>query len=89
MTKAQYDTEVVIYGEVSLLGDLFCPCFELTSGGEQVMIWYDLVVEDGESVRQRAPSAYGVFGVVYNGLLLTYHVIGPREMRRLDEVILT
>ena len=28
-----YDTEVKIYGEVGLLGQLDCPCFELTSDG--------------------------------------------------------
>ena len=41
-----YDTEITIYGEVSLLGELFCPCFELTSGGKTVQVWYDLMVED-------------------------------------------
>lgn len=46
-----YDTEVIIEGEVSLLGELFCPCFELTSGGEIVLIWYGLMVEDNGSER--------------------------------------
>jgi len=41
-----YDKEVKIYGEVSLLGELFCPCFELTSGGEKLLVWYGLMVED-------------------------------------------
>ena len=41
-----YDTEVTIYGNVSLLGELFCPCFELTSGGATVQVWYDLMVEN-------------------------------------------
>jgi hypothetical protein len=35
-----YDTEVTIYGRVSLLGEIRCPCFELTSGGETVQVWY-------------------------------------------------
>jgi hypothetical protein len=35
-----YDTEVAIYGRVSQLGEIKCPCFELTSGGKSVMIWY-------------------------------------------------
>ena len=48
-----YDTEVKIYGNVSLLGELFCPCFELTSGGATVLVWYDLMVENGGI--QRAP----------------------------------
>ena len=54
-----YDTEVAIYGQVSLLGELFCPCFELRSGGEVVMVWYDLMVEDGGEVRP-AVSVEGI-----------------------------
>ena len=53
------DTEVVIYGQVSLLGELFCPCFELRSGGEVVLVWYDLMVEDGGEVRP-AVSVEGI-----------------------------
>lgn len=41
-----YDTEVRVYGQVSLLGELFCPCFELASGGEKVLVWYGLMIED-------------------------------------------
>lgn len=41
-----YDTELSVYGRVSLLGELFCPCFELTSEGETVQVWYGLMVED-------------------------------------------
>ena len=41
-----YDTEVKIYGEVGLLGELLCPCFGLTSGGQEVMVWYGLMVDD-------------------------------------------
>lgn len=48
-----YDTEVTIYGNVSLLGELLCPCFELTSGEATLQIWYDLMVENGGI--QRAP----------------------------------
>lgn len=35
-----YDTKVTIYGQVSQLGEIKCPCFELTSGGESVIVWY-------------------------------------------------
>jgi predicted secreted protein len=43
-----YDVVVTVEGKVSLLGELFCPCFELTSGGESIQVWYDLMVdEDG------------------------------------------
>lgn len=46
-----YDTEVRVYGKVSLLGELFCPCFQLTSKGEKVMVWYDLMIEDDGTER--------------------------------------
>ena len=46
-----YDTEVKIYGEVGLLGELNCPCFELTSGGQTVQVWYDLMVENDGTER--------------------------------------
>ncbi|NIP40228.1 MAG: DUF333 domain-containing protein [Candidatus Aenigmarchaeota archaeon] len=43
-----YDTEVTVYGLVSNLGELFCPCFTLTSGGKSLEVWYDLMT-DGET----------------------------------------
>ena len=43
-----YGQAVTIEGEVALLGELFCPCFELTSGGGTVMVWYDLMEADGQ-----------------------------------------
>ena len=44
-----YETPVTLIGRVSLLGQLNCPCFHLTSGGESVEIWYDLMVEDNRT----------------------------------------
>jgi len=46
-----YDTEITIYGKVSLLNELFCPCFALTSNGETVQVWYDLMVENDDAER--------------------------------------
>ena len=46
-----YDTEVRIHGELSLLGELFCPCFELTSGEATVEVWYDLMAENDGTQR--------------------------------------
>ncbi len=46
-----YDTEIRVYGKVSLLGELFCPCFELESEGEKVSVWYGLMLEDDDSER--------------------------------------
>jgi predicted secreted protein len=41
-----YDITVTVYGEVSLLGELLCPCFELSSGGEKIQVWHSLMVEN-------------------------------------------
>jgi len=35
---------------------------------------------DGAEVRQRSPSAYGVFGLVLDGRLLSYRYLLPREI---------
>ncbi|MFO8143689.1 MAG: hypothetical protein R6T78_03325 [Dehalococcoidales bacterium] len=51
MNAPVYDESVSVYGEVSLLGQLNCPCFELESGGETVKVWYDLMVEDVQAER--------------------------------------
>ncbi len=54
-----YDTELNIYGQVSLLGELFCPCFELTSGGEKVLVSYGLMVEN-DGAERPAVSVEGI-----------------------------
>jgi GNAT superfamily N-acetyltransferase len=36
-------------------------------------------------VREKAPSAYGVFGIVWDGALFSYHYLGRKELRQLDE----
>ena len=45
-------------------------------------------LDDAEAVRAESPSAYGVFGIVCDGRLLTYHCLGKKELRLLDEEIL-
>jgi len=51
LTNPVYDTEVRIYGKVNSLGELRCPCFELTSGGGKLLVWYDLMIVDNETER--------------------------------------
>ena len=46
-----YVTEVTVYGIVSLLGEVRCPCFQLTSGGQTLIVWYNLMVEDDGTQR--------------------------------------
>ncbi len=54
-----YDTSVKILGIVSGLNDFLCPCFELVSGGEKLMVWYDLMVENDGT--QRPPASQDEF----------------------------
>ncbi len=46
-------------------------------------------LKDGEDVRKKSPSPYGVFGIVNDGKLFAYHYLGKKELRRLDEGILS
>jgi hypothetical protein len=39
-------------------------------------------LESCQEVQESAPSAYGVFNVVYDGELVTYHWIGKKELRK-------
>jgi hypothetical protein len=48
-----HETGVTIYGKVGSLGEVRCPCFELSSGGRTVWVWYDLMVEDDGTHRPR------------------------------------
>ena len=41
-----YNQDVKVEGVISLLGELFCPCFHLSSGGKVIEVWYDLMIED-------------------------------------------
>jgi len=54
-----YDTEVKVYGLVSALGEVDCLCFELTSGGKLLWVWYDSMVEEDETERP-AVSVEGI-----------------------------
>jgi L-amino acid N-acyltransferase YncA len=46
-------------------------------------------LESSAEVRAKSPTAYGVFGIVCDGRLLTYHYLGKKELRRLDEEFLS
>ena len=41
-----YDTQVNTYGRVSGLGEMSCPCFVVTSGGERLEVWYNLTAQE-------------------------------------------
>ena len=51
LSAPAYDSEVNVFGLVSDLGALFCPCFTLSSGGESLTVWYDLMIQvDGSQL---------------------------------------
>jgi len=54
-----YETEVNVYGDVSALGELFCPCFALTSDGKRLEVWYDMMKED-DGTERPAVSVEGI-----------------------------
>ena len=43
LATTEAGTIVGFQGEVSLLGELFCPCFVVSDGGASVVVWYDLM----------------------------------------------
>jgi hypothetical protein len=45
-----YDTQVKTYGRVSGLGEMSCPCFIVTSGGERLEVWYNLTDQEPAKV---------------------------------------
>jgi hypothetical protein len=54
----RYDTKVDLYGQVGKLGGLRCPCFELTSGGKTVLVWY--VWYEGDATGTTSVSMEGI-----------------------------
>lgn len=42
-------------------------------------------LESREELMARSPSPYGVFGIVRDGRLFSYHYLGKKEFRQLDE----
>ncbi len=54
-----YDIKVKVYGKVSALGELLCPCFALTSDEKSIEVWYDMMEEDDQTKRP-AVSVKGI-----------------------------
>jgi len=79
-------TKVLVQGKVSLLGELFCPCFEIESGGEKIQVWYDLMTEDNGTVL----PAVGIEGiengdsVIVSGTLRVYDSEKPADIWSLN-----
>jgi len=50
LSHPEYDTQVKTYGRVSGLGEMSCPCFNVTSGGERLEVWYNLTAQEPAKV---------------------------------------
>jgi hypothetical protein len=46
LDNSVYDVEVRAAGQISGLGEFFCPCFLLSAGGSELEVWHGLMVED-------------------------------------------
>ena len=44
-------------------------------------------LENSQQVQDAAPSAYGVFNIVYNGQLATYRYMDKKEKREFLELL--
>jgi hypothetical protein len=47
---------------------------------------HSVELKNSREAREHSPSAYGVFGVVYNGQLLSYRPMGGNTLREMLEV---
>lgn len=34
-----YNQQIRVYGQINHLGELFCPCFHLSTGGKDLLVW--------------------------------------------------
>lgn len=56
---------------------------------EQGLPYEDVVLESAQDVRRLSPTPYGVFALVLNGMLLSYHYLLKKEISKAASVILT
>ena len=75
LSQPVYDAQIKTYGRVSGLGEMSCPCFHVTSGGERLEVWHNLTgqepvddvpaIQNGDWVTvtgQLKPGALGLGG---------------------------
>ena len=72
LSHPEYDTQVRTYGRVIGLGEMSCPCFIVTSGGERLEVWYNLIaqgpakvpaIQDGDWIVVTGQLKPGVLGL--------------------------
>ena len=58
-----YNTFIQVYGQVLGLGEFECPCFALKSGGEQIYVWFDMMVEGDGSPKPPTRTPIDITGI--------------------------
>lgn len=59
MENLEYGIDIKVRGTVSQLGEILSPSFILTSGGAEMVVWYDSMVED-DGTERPAVSVEGI-----------------------------
>lgn len=85
-----WETRLFRYGPgLTILRSNQCPYIEnsaravLESAREMGVEARAIELHSAREIQDHAPSAYGVFNIVYNGELLTYHPIGGKDLLKL------
>lgn len=66
LAEPVYNTPINVYGQVSGLGEFECKCFALKSGGEQIYVWFDMMVEEDGSPTPPTRTPVDIEGIVNN-----------------------
>lgn len=84
-----WETRAEQYGEgITILKSDQCPYIEnsvdvIVETANELGIQATVIELNSSQEAQNAPSAYGVFSVIYNGKLLTYHPVTKRDFLKL------
>ena len=63
LADAVYNTPIEVYGQVNGLGEFECPCFALKSGGEQIYVWFNMMVEEDGSPKPPIRTPIDITGI--------------------------
>jgi hypothetical protein len=70
LAQPVYNTPIDVYGRVSGLGEYECNCFALKSGGEQIYVWFDMMVEEDGSPTPLTRTPVNIEGIVNNDWIM-------------------
>ena len=87
---SNWDRRAAAFGDgLTIITTDQCPYLEdaeqaIVTGAQELCVPVSITkLESSRDVQERSPSAYGVFGVVLNGELLSYHYLLEKDLRGL------